>query len=171
MKTARNARRADDAQASPVLRALVTSAATVALAGSAEAIGETVTRVSWENLTTRAKGDALGTDSWSVAAVPLKGNATNVIVVTATTASGFPVNGGTTTFSDTIFVQSLPITVRLDRQGSILTLSWIGGIGPYRVQKATNLSLGDWQEYLTNARPPLTLEADDLIGFYRVVGP
>ena len=149
----------------------VTSAAAVDLAGSAEPIGQTVTRVSWENLTTRSKGDALGTDSWSVAAVPLRGNATNVIVVTATTASGFPVNGGTTTFSDTLSVLSLPIRVRLNRQGSILALSWIGGTGPYRVQKATNLTLADWQDYLTNALSPVTLEADDPIGFYRVVEP
>jgi hypothetical protein len=150
---------------------LVTSSATVDLAGSAEAVGEPVTRVSWENLTTRAKGDALGTDSWSVTAVPLSGNATNVIVVTATTASGFPVNGGTTTFSDTRSVLSLPITVRLDRQGSSLALSWIGGAGPYRVQQATNLMLPDWQDYRTNAQFPLTLEGDDSIGFYRVVEP
>ena len=98
-------------------------------------------------------------------------NATNVIVVTATTASGFPVNGGTTTFSDTLSVLSLPIRVRLDRQGSILALSWIGGTGPYRVQKATNLTLADWQDYLTNAQSPVTLVADDPIGFYRVVEP
>ena len=150
---------------------LVTSSATVDLAGSAETIGETVTRVSWENLTTLANGDALGTDSWSVAAVPLRGNATNIIVVTATTASGFPVNGGTTTFSDTLSVLSRLITVRLNRQGSILTLSWIGGTGPYRVQKATNLTLADWQDYRTNAQSPVTLEAHDPIGFYRVVEP
>jgi poly(3-hydroxybutyrate) depolymerase len=149
----------------------VTSAATVDLAGSAEAIGQTVTRVNWENLTTGARGDALGTDSWSVAAVPLRGNATNVIVVTATTASGFPVNGGTTTFSDTLSVLSLQIRVRLNRQGSILTLSWIGGTGPYRVQNATNLTLADWQDYRTNAQSPFTLEADAPIGFYRVVEP
>lgn len=147
----------------------VTSSATVDLAGAAQAIGEPVTRVSWENLTTRAQGDALGTDSWTVVAVPLGGNATNVILVTATTASGFPVNGGTTTFRDTRSVLSLPITVRLNRQGSSLVLSWIGGTGPYRVQKATNLMLLDWQDYLTNAEFPLTLEADDPIGFYRVV--
>ena len=150
---------------------IVTSAAAVNLAGSAEAIGETVTRVSWENLTTLAKGIALGTDSWSVAAVPLRGNATNVIVVTATTASGFPVNGGTTTFSDTLSVVSRLITVRLNRQGSMLALSWIGGTGPYRVQKATNLTLADWQDYLPNAQSPVTLEADDPTGFYRVVEP
>jgi poly(3-hydroxybutyrate) depolymerase len=149
----------------------VTSAATVDLAGSAEAIEQTVTRVSWENLTTGARGDALETDSWSVAGVPLRGNATNVIVVTATTASGFPVNGGTTTFSDTLSVLSRLITVRLNRQGSILALSWIGGTGPYRVQKATNLTLADWQDYLTNAQSPVTLEAHDPIGFYRVVEP
>ena len=150
---------------------LVTSSATVALAGSAEAIGQTVTRVSWENLTTRAKGDALGTDSWSVAAVPLRGNATNIIVVTATTPSGFPVNGGTTTFSDTRSVLSPPITVSVIRQGTILALTWIGGTGPYIVQKATNLALANWQDYLTNAQSPFSLEADDSIGFYRVVEP
>jgi len=150
---------------------LITSSATVDLAGAAEAVGETVTLVRWEHLTTRAKGDALGTNSWSVAAVPLRGNATNVIVVTATTASGFPVNGGTTTFSDTISVASLPITVRLNRQGSIPALSWTGGTGPYRVQKATNFTLADWQDDLTNAQSPLSLEADDSIGFYRVVEP
>jgi len=98
-------------------------------------------------------------------------SATNVIVVTATTASGFPVNGGTTTFSDTLSVSSLPITLRLNRQGSILALSWTGGTGPYRVQKATNLSLGDWQDYLTNAQSPFTLDDHDPIGFYRVVEP
>jgi hypothetical protein len=96
---------------------------------------------------------------------------TNVIVVTATTASGFPVNGGTTTFSDTWTVLSLPITAHLDRQGSFLALSWVGGTGPYRVQKATNLALADWQDYLTNAQAPLMLEADDPIGFFRVVEP
>jgi hypothetical protein len=150
---------------------LVISSGTVDLAGSAEAIMEAGARVSWENLTTRAKGDAFGTDFWSVAAVPLRGNATNVIVVTATTASGFPVNGGTTTFSDTRSVLSQPITMRLHRQGLSLPLSWIGGTGPYRVQKATNLTLPDWRDYLTNAQWPLTLEADDPIGFYRVVQP
>lgn len=149
----------------------VISATTVDLAGSAEAIGQTVTRVSWENLTTRAKGDALETESWNVAAVPLRGNATNVIVVTATTASGFPVNGGTTTFSDTLSVLSLPITVHLNLQGSILTLSWTGGTGPCRVQKATSLTLADWQDYLTNAQSPVTLEAHNPSGFYRVVEP
>jgi len=149
----------------------VTSAATVDLAGSAEAMGETVTGVSWENLTTRAKGAALGTDSWSVATVPLRGNATNVIVVTAITASGFPVNGGTTTFSDTLFVASLPIILSLKLQASKVSLSWIGGTGPFRVQKATNLSLADWQDYQTNAQPPLTLDAGGATGFYRVVEP
>ena len=90
---------------------------------------------------------------------------------TATIASGFPVNGGTSTFSDTLSIHLLPITVRLNRQGSILTLSWIGGTGPYRVQKARNLMVADWHDYLINAQSPVTLEADDPIGFYRVVEP
>lgn len=150
---------------------LVTSAATVGLAGSAEAMGETVTRVSWENLTTRAKGDALGTDSWSVAAVPLRGNATNVIVVTATTASGFPVNGGTTTFSDTLSVASLPITATLALQEPEAVLTWTGGAGPYLIQRATDLGLADWHDWRANAVSPALLDLQGEAGFYRIVEP
>jgi len=150
---------------------LVTSSATVDLAGSAERMGETVTRVSWENLTTRVKGDALGTDSWSVVAVPLRGNATNVIVVTATTASGFPVNGGTTTFSDTLFVLSLPITVTVAPQGSEAILTWTGGAGPYRIQRATDLGLADWHDLQTNAVSPALIELQGEAAFYRIVEP
>ena len=150
---------------------LVTSSATMDLAGSAEAIGETVTGVSWENLTTRAKGVALGTDSWSVAAVPLRGNATNVIVVTATTASGFPVNGGTTTFSDTLSVLSLPIRVTLARQGTDVILTWTGGTGPYRIQRATDLGLADWHDSRTNAVSPAPIDLQGEAGFYRIVEP
>jgi hypothetical protein len=143
----------------------------VALTGSAESIGPAVSRVTWENVTTRAKGDAVGTDSWSVAAVPLRGNATNIIIVTATIPSGFPVNGGATTFSDTLSVQSLPIKVNINLQGSMLTLSLSGGAGPFRVQKATNLTVSDWQDYLANAEFPLTLPVDDTLAFYRVMEP
>jgi predicted esterase len=150
---------------------IVISTTNVPLAGSAESVYQAVTRVSWENLSTGVKRDALGTESWKVAAVPLRVNATNVIVVTATTPSGFPVNGGTTTFSDTLFVHSMPITVRLDLEGSVLALSWTGGVGPYRVQKATNLMLADWQDYLTNPESPVKLDLDDSLGFYRVVEP
>ncbi len=149
----------------------VTSAATVDLSGSAETIGETVTRVSWENLTTRAKGDALGTDSWSVAAVPLRGNATNVIVVTATTASGFPVNGGTTTFSDTLSVLSFPITVTLVPQGTEAVLAWTGGTGPYRIQRTTDLGLADWHDLRANAVSPALIDLQGETEFYRIVGP
>jgi poly(3-hydroxybutyrate) depolymerase len=148
-----------------------TSAATLDLAGSAETMGETVTRVSWDNLTTRAKGDALGTDSWSAAAVPLRGNATNVIVVVATTASGFPYNGGTTTFSDTLSVLSLSISVTFALQGSELTLTWTGGTGPYLIQRATDLGLADWQDWRANAVSPTLIDVQGAAGFYRTVEP
>jgi predicted esterase len=149
----------------------VTSAATVDLAGSAETIGEPVTRVNWENVTTRVKGDALGSDSWSVAAVPLRGNATNVIVLTATIASGFPVNGGTTTFSDTRSVLSLPISVTLAQQGTEAILTWTGGTGPYRIQRATDLGPADWHDLRTNAVSPALIDLQGEAGFYRIVEP
>lgn len=149
----------------------VTSAATVDLAGAAETLGEEVTRVSWENLTTRAKGDARGTDFWSVAAVPLRGNATNVIVVNATSASGFPVNGGTTTFSDTLSVLSLPISATLNPQGTEAILAWTGGTGPFRIQRATDLGLADWHDWRANAVSPARIELQGEAGFYRIVEP
>jgi uncharacterized repeat protein (TIGR02543 family) len=120
----------------------------VDLAGSAETIGETVTRVSWENLTTHTKGDAIGTDLWSCEAVPLKSNATNVIVVTATAPSGFPVNGGTTTFSETLSVLSVPM-------GYKLTLS--------ESEHGTVTVAPDWPTY--PAGTAITLHATPNAGF------
>jgi hypothetical protein len=106
-----------------------------------------------------------------VAALPLRGNATNVIVVTATTASGFPVNGGTTTFSDTLSVLSLPIRVTLVQQGTEALLAWTGGTGPYRIQRATDLGLADWHDLRTNAVSPALIDFQGESGFYRIVEP
>jgi hypothetical protein len=48
--------------------------------------------------------------------------------------------------SDTLYVQFLPITVRLNRQqstqGPILTLSWIGGAGPLSSSEGHELDAG-----------------------------
>ena len=103
--------------------------------------------------------------------MPLRGNATNVIVVTATTASGFPVNGGTTTFSDTLSVLSLPIRVTLARQGTEVILTWTGGTGPYRIQRATDLGLAGWHDLRANAVSPALIDLQGEAGFYRIVEP
>jgi predicted esterase len=80
----------------------VTGAANVSLAGSAEASGQTVTQVTWQNVANKTKGDAAGANTWSATAIPLLPDKTNVIIVTATTTSWAPAFGGHTTFNDTL---------------------------------------------------------------------
>jgi hypothetical protein len=60
-----------------------TGAASISLAGSAEALGQAVTRVTWQNTANKTKGDALGTNTWSAMGIPLLADKTNVIIVTA----------------------------------------------------------------------------------------
>jgi hypothetical protein len=104
-------------------------------------------------------------------AMPLKDNATNIIVVSATTDSGFPVNGGTTTFSDTLNVLSVQITVTLVSQGSKGTLTCTGGTGPYRIQRVADLGLADWHDMQANAVSPALIDLQGETGFYRIVQP
>ena len=77
---------------------------TLSLAGSAEALGQNISRVAWENITTGGTGVASGSNLWSVTGVPLVPPGTNFIRVTATTTSWAPAFGGNTTFSDTLTV-------------------------------------------------------------------
>jgi len=39
-----------------------------------------------------------------------------------------------------------------------------------RVQRATDLSAGDWTDFLTNATPPVSLPLTNPTAFYRLVG-
>ena len=81
-----------------------TGATTVGLAGSAAALGQPVTLVTWTNYANNAKGIATGTNAWSVSAIPLVANRTNLIIVVGTTTSWAPAFGGNTTFNDTLTV-------------------------------------------------------------------
>ena len=45
-----------------------------------------------------------------------------------------------------------------------------GGVPPYRVQRATDLTLSDWTDVLTDAFPPMTLLPEHRAEFYRIVG-
>ena len=147
-----------------------TGAASLNLAGSAQAMSENITRVAWENITSKTKGVASGTNLWSATGIPLLADKTNVVIVTATTTSWAPAFGGNTTFNDTLSVVCSPIRASLALQGPRVILSWAGGAAPYSVQRATVLGQGDWTDLLTNAVPPLTLPLDGMAGFYRIVG-
>jgi hypothetical protein len=147
-----------------------TGAASLNLAGSAQAMSENITRVAWENITSKTKGDASGTNLWSATGIPLLADKTNVAILTATTTSWAPAFGGNTTFNDTLTVICSPIRATLALQAPGALLSWAGGGAPYSVQRATDLGKGDWTDLLTNVVPPLTMPLEGTAGFYRIVG-
>jgi predicted esterase len=151
---------------------LSTGATNLSLAGSAAALDRAVTQVSWTNFANNAKGVASGTNLWGVTNIPLVANKTNVVVVVGTTTSWAPAFGGNTTFNDTLIVIQSPIRATLTLQGTEVRLNWTGGGPPYRVQRATDLAVGDWAELLSNATPPLLLPLPlaGEAGFYRIVG-
>jgi hypothetical protein len=147
-----------------------TGALTLDVSGSAEALGQNITLVTWTNAANEATGVASGTNLWSAARIPLLADKTNLVIVTATTTSWAPGYGGNTTFNNSLAVVCSPIRATLVLQGSAAVLNWSGGAAPFQVQRATDLSIGDWTEILTNALPPLTLPVERETEFYRVVG-
>ena len=140
------------------------------LAGFAAALGRDVTRVTWTNFANNAKGVATGSNLWSVTNIPLAARRTNVIAVVATTTSWAPAFGGNTTFNDILTVIQSPIRATLVLQDTQAILNWSGGGAPYRVQRATDLAVGDWTDFLTNVVPPVSLPLAGAAGFYRIVG-
>jgi hypothetical protein len=149
---------------------LTTGGMALNLAGSAAALGRDVTLVTWTNLANNAKGVATGTNLWSATNIPLVTNKTNVIAVVATTTSWAPAFSGNTTFNETLTVIQSPIRATLAIQGMEAILNWTGGGAPYQVQRATDLTAGDWTDYLTEAVPPVSLRLDGAAGFYRITG-
>jgi hypothetical protein len=127
-----------------------------------------VTRVAWTNYANNASGVASGTNDWSVANIPLVAGSTNVVVVVGTTTSWAPFFGGNTTFNAALTVIQTPIRATLTLQGP--DVSWTDGAPPYRVQRATDLTSGDWTDILTDAVPPVTLTLERRAEFYRIVG-
>jgi hypothetical protein len=77
-------------------------------------------------------------------------------------------------YSGGIYLDGVQVTLTLRAtlvlRGSVATLNWTGGVPPYRVQRGTDLSLGDWTDVLTNAVSPVTLTLERQAEFYRIVG-
>ena len=65
---------------------------------------------------------------------------------------------------------TLALRATLVLQGSSATLNWTGGVPPYRVQRAADLTVGDWTDVLTNAVPPMALTLKRQAEFFRIVG-
>lgn len=149
----------------------LTGATNLGLAGSAAALGQAVTLIAWTNLANNVNGTAVGSNAWTVANVPVVAGQTNLIIVTATTTSWSPAYRGNTTFNDTLTVTPSPmIQLTLTLQGTEALLNWTGVGPPYRIQRATDLVVGDWTDFLTNATPPVSVPVTGQVGFYRVAG-
>ena len=58
----------------------------------------------------------------------------------------------------------------LVRQEIGARLCWTGGVPPFQVQKATDLSAGNWQNILTNAVSPVVLPVEGDPGVFRILG-
>lgn len=158
---------------SPTLRPLLSTGATnLNLAGAAGAMGQAVTKVTWQNMANGLTGNASGTKAWSVTGLPLVANQTNLIIVTATTTSWWSAYGGNTTFNDTLTVIQAPLWATVVLQGTNALLNWTGGGPPYRVQRASDLAARDWMDLLSDVTPPVTLPLPlaGQAGFYRIVG-
>ena len=90
----------------------------------------------------KLRGTAVRNERVDGMAFHSKPTGTNHVVVTAATTSWAPAFGGRTTFNDTLaVVVSLPLRA---------TLNWTGGAPPYRVQRATDLTSGDWMDFAKN---------------------
>jgi len=74
------------------------------------------------------------------------------------------------TFNDTLAISTSPARLTLTLQGTEALLNWTGGVPPLRVQWATDLIVGDWTDFLTNATPPVPLPLTNRAAFYRLVG-
>ena len=149
---------------------LVTGGARLSLAGSARARGQAVLRASWQNLANKTTGTALGTNLWSISDIPLAPDATNTVVVMATTTSWAPAYGGNTSFNETLLVFCSPIRATLLPNGVDVLLNWTGGGPPYRIQRAISLAAAEWTEVLSYATPPVALSRTNGAGFFRIVG-
>ena len=71
-----------------------------------------------------------------------------------------------------VTVEPIQITeLNLDGTGANLIMEWQGGVGPYTVQKTTNLSAPVWEDVGVDVFSPLTLPVDGATGFFRIVAP
>ena len=139
--------------------------------GQAMALGEPITQVRWTNGVNRTGGPATGANEWLASGIPLQSNQTNIVVITATTTSWSPTTGGSTTVNATLFAAcDIPLRATLIAGQSQLTLNWSGGVPPFRIQSAPDLSRPEWREMATNATPPITVPMQSPAMFYRVLG-
>lgn len=140
------------------------------LSGQAAAFGEDVTNMVWTNLVLRAGGRVAATNQWELTNITLAEQMTNLVLITAKTASWSPQFGGTTTLSKTLLVRGLsPLELAISSEGGRRQLAWRGGEAPYLAQMRTDLASGPWLDLATNAVSPLDITSENTAAYYRVI--
>ena len=92
---------------------------------------------------------------------------TNLFVVSATDPGNLSASANVTI----VVEPGAPIVLNVEIQTNQLVLSWTGGISPYQVQQATNLSNPVWENFGgTLSGNSLQLTATNGSAFYRVMG-
>ncbi len=127
-----------------------------------------------------ALGDAPFTYQWRKNGVPFGGQAgdtLNFSAVTSSDAGKYDVlvsnSGGSATSRSATLTVNPGDPIRLDgtSQADTLILRWSGGLGPYQVQRTTNLTDGIWEnEGPATTNQSLSLMRTNARSFYRVLG-
>ena len=149
---------------------LTTSLTNLDLAGTAVWGQETISQVTWTNMSLRAGGIAQGTDAWAAHDALLKSGAINSVIILASTITWAPGLGGATTFGDTLMVQfPPPMAMTIEGQSAQVVLNWTGGQPPFDLQSTDDLLNGRWTDVRKDVTPPVSLPVAGAAAFYRVL--
>jgi hypothetical protein len=91
----------------------------------------------------------------------------NTFAVRATDPSGL---FNSATMNITV-IAAPPIITSVSLQSTNVVLTWVGGLGPYQIQMATNLASPDWQNIAGPiSANSLSLSLSNDAAFYRIIG-
>ncbi len=140
------------------------------LKGTASFDMETITGVSWTNFANRAAGTALGSNTWSIPALPLASQNTNTLVVTAASNCRAPSLGGSTTFAAALVIKTgPPLRLQVEPCPAGVRLRAPELAVPLILQTTTNLAGSAWEETEWLPPTPLEMPVTDSVRFFRLV--
>jgi poly(3-hydroxybutyrate) depolymerase len=129
------------------LSAQAVPAGLLRLQGTASFPGETVTQVTWTNLTLRVGGLASGNSTWSVPSIPLGAERTNTVLIIGQVPGLAPGLGGRTTFADLLrIVTGPPFRLHLSCENGFSRLSLANPAGGFVYEYTSDLLSPEWTE-------------------------
>ncbi len=148
----------------------IMTAGLLRLSGTAVFETEPISTVSWTNLLKLAGGTAMGSNVWSIAALPLVSWSTNTLIITAASSSRAPSNGGSTTFATALALRAgPPLQLQLELSTAGIRLRAPGVNTPVILQTKTILTGSVWEETEWTPTTALELPITDNLRFFRLV--